>query len=468
MISCRASTGSGSEPLPRVTFTAFNSAWYQSNPALYYLRNSLKGLPYRVRLQEFTLSEPLPDVLTSIYRSQPDILCLSAYIWNRSFIHSLLPELRKILPHAKIILGGPEAVNMDNILADTDYLITGPGEGVLRSLAESGFSLPGGTYTSPAPPLRDIPFLYRHSDGPSLQGKLVYYETSRGCPFRCVYCLSANDTRNEARFDPSSARDKRRMFSELDRLVALEPKTVKFVDRSFNIHPALARLIWKYTIKSNARCEFHFEIYPDLLTENDIRLLEQAPPHRFRFEIGIQTVNPRVSRSCGRISNWIKVKPILTDLRQRTNVLIHADLLAGLPGEKFPSLLHSLDEIASTLPHEIQFGILKILPGTPMLDIARQRGYLWQDEPPYQILRTDALSFEQVCKAQALAKIINLYWNKAEFTTEWEEYIQSGNKASVIFLSLLKYHHKENIPLFGISREQRRQIFQDCVINHRE
>ncbi len=416
-----------------------------------------------MRLREFTLAEPLFDVLTQIVRDQPEIACFSAYIWNSGELRRLLPELKKLLPSLKIVLGGPEAADGDFGLAESDFVVKGPGEGVFRRLAESGFELPGGVYEAPAPPLRELPFPYHKTDKAALQGKLVYYESSRGCPYRCAYCLSALDKRHEARFDPALASDRRKLRSELDRLLDLQPRTLKFVDRSFNAHPRLARLIWDHAIRQTGACEFHFEIYPDLLAEEDLLLLEKAPPGRIRFEVGVQTVNATVARACGRNSNWRKTKAALNALRERTQICVHADLLVGLPGENYASVLHSLNELASTYPAEIQLGMLKILPDTPMLDIATQRGYQWLDHPPWQVLKTDALSFAEVSRLQELAKIINLYWNKGEYTESWARLLSTGNQASKLCLQLLNIHQRMGLTLHSVAKSTRAEVFGELL-----
>ncbi len=445
----------------KVLLIGINSAWYQSNPALYYLRNAISDLDMDIRIIELILSEPLPDVLARLYQEKAGAYCFSAYIWNREYLEKLIPELKKLLPEARIVLGGPEAAQGDFGLSRGDHIVIGPGEGAFRKLAESGFALPGGIHEAAAPHLNDIPFPYSPADKHALQNKLVYYECSRGCPFHCVYCLSALDGRNEARFDPSRESDRNSLYKELDRLLELEPRTLKFVDRSFNINPQLARLIWDYAILREQACEFHFEIYPELVRDEDILLLEKAPPDRIRFETGIQSVDPEVNETCGRGSNWPQARGILKKLRQRTNVCIHADLLAGLPGEGIDSILNSLDELAATFPHEIQLGLLKILPDTPMLAIARRRGYIWMDRPPYQVLASDALSFDDISRLQDLARVVNLYWNKGEFASEWKEYLSRGNKASSLLLSLLDLHHSRSLPLHSISKRRRGEIFDE-------
>ncbi|HOD59264.1 MAG TPA: DUF4080 domain-containing protein [Candidatus Syntrophosphaera sp.] len=443
----------------KICLIALNSAWYQSNPALYYLRNALAGLPFNCEIQEFIVSEPLFDVLNSIFHSEPDILCFSAYIWNQMYLKLLIPEIKKLLPEAKIVIGGPSALCENYKLNNSDFIVKDAGEGTFRYLAENNFSLPGGIYKISAPSLETLPFLYKEEDIAALKGKLIYYECSRGCPFHCIYCLSARDNRNELRFNSESAEDRIRLYKELEQLLTLKPRTVKFVDRCFNANPDLAHLIWNIIIQMEADCEFHFEIFPELLEVDDLKLLAKAPPHRIRLEAGIQTVNPEIAKECGRISDWEKAKNSLAFLSQKTQVQLHTDLLAGLPGESMESVLHSLDELASIFPDEIQLGSLKVLPDTPMYDLAKRRNYLWLDSPLWQVLKTDVLSFEQLSTLNDLGKILNLYWNKGEFNSEWQTMLNSGKKASELVLSLLNYHKENHIPLHSISRQERYNIF---------
>jgi len=442
----------------RLCLVGLNSAWYQSNPVLYYLRGMIADLPYRIQILELTVNDLLLDSLRRICAAQPDILCFSVYIWNRLYLQSLIPELKKLLPHCRIVIGGPESETAEFGLDRFDYIIEGPGEKAFRELAEVEFEEGGLFIRKPNLHLRDIPFPYWNSDLPALKGKLVYYETSRGCPYSCVYCLSAEDRRNELRFDVDQPLQRAELFAELEALISLQLRTLKFIDRSFNVHSQLAQVIWEYVITSAAACEFHFEIYPDLLSEADLHILKAAPPGRIRFEIGIQTTNARISANCHRQTDWNKAREILTALRNRTQVILHTDLIAGLPGETYTSILNSINELAATFPHEIQLGILKVLPGTPMQEIAKQRGYLWQQEPPYQVLATDKLCFGQLCRLQDLARILNLYWNKGEFSDTWKKLLHS-HKATTILLKLLNYHQDRHLPLHSMAKHKREQVF---------
>ena len=460
----------------KILFIAINSSWSQSNLALYYLRQMLHNLPYKAEIQDFTLKDHLSDVLGQIFQAQAEILCFSAYIWNRLFIVNLIPELKKLLPQAIFVVGGPEAANADFSLVEVDFTIIGSGEGVFGKLAAQGFFLsqgperkgianePGKTTilegSSSPIPLRDIPFPYVAEDKNILQGKLVYYETYRGCPYSCVYCLSASDQRKELRFDPESSVDMKRLYTELEFLVEMQPKTLKFIDRSFNLFPSLAHAIWRFFIESACGFDVHFEIYPDLLKEEDFTLLEKAPEGRIRFEVGIQTTNDSVSQNCSRNTSWEKAKQALQQLKDRTRIRIHADLIAGLPGENYASVLNSINELCAVLPDAVQLGTLKILPDTPMQAIAKQRAYLWLNNPPYQCLASDALSYKEMNQLESWARLLNLYWNKEEFAPQWKQML-AKHKTSEILEALQEKHKNLGYELHSLSKGKREAVMAE-------
>ncbi|MDD3103586.1 MAG: DUF4080 domain-containing protein, partial [Candidatus Cloacimonetes bacterium] len=413
----------------KILFAALNSSWSQSNLAFYYLREMIRDLDYESILRSYTLKEPLMQVMEDIYRQQADVICFSAYIWNRLFLQSLHRELLKILPETIFVIGGPEAVHFKNIR--NTIVIEGAGEAAFRELAISNFSLQDCGHSNPDPlPLNKIPFPYRDEDKADLEDHLLYYESYRGCPYRCAYCLSANDQRQEARFD--LPKDTKLLYQELDALCRLRPRTIKFIDRSFNVQKALAHAIWQYAIEFGEGQEFHFEIYPDLLDEQDLQILEQMPEGRIRFEIGIQSINRDVLKTCGRNSAWEKSKSALIALKERTKIRIHADLIAGLPKEDYASVLRSLNELCKCEPAAVQLGSLKILADTPMQEIAESRGYLFLDNPPYQVLASDALSYEEMRKLDNFAHLLNLYWNKEEYPQLWHELLQKYSASQIL------------------------------------
>jgi len=441
---------------------SLNSSWSHTNPAFYYLREVIRELPYSVQMMNWTSKDHLLDILNELFEAQADVYCFSAYIWNRRTLQELIPELKKLVV-AGIVIGGPEAENLKSIIAENDYLITGAGEGKFRALAESGFCLKQSELDEAKDiPLKDIPFPYRPEDLSELKGKLIYYELQRGCPFGCIYCLSANDKRTELRFDPDNPEKIQELYSELDRLNELQPKTLKLVDRSFNTNIKLAHLVWNYLIDKGFSCDVHFEIYPDLLAESDLEILGKIPERMLRFEIGIQTIHPEIAKASGRNSHWDKAKAMLLELKARTRIRIHADLLTGLPGEKFSQVISSLNELCACLPDAVQLGRLKILPGTPMQEIALNKGYKWLSDPPYTVLQSDALSFSELNLLEDYARLLNLYWNKEEHPDQWK--ILLGKFTAEQILAYLKeIHHCHGYELHSLAKAKREAVMTELM-----
>lgn len=443
--------------MKKILFIALNSSWSQSNLALYYMRELIRDLDFDAHILSFTLKEPLHQVMEEIYAKHPDVICLSAYIWNRIYLSSLQPELAKILPHARFVVGGPEALAFSH--APRTTVLSGPGEAAFRVLALQGFPAISSLAHAEHLELRDIPFPYHPEDVAQLTDHLIYYECYRGCPYSCVYCLSSCDHRNEPRFDLSRAEDQQKLQQELLALVELEPRTLKFIDRSFNIQKDLAHAIWRFAIEQDLAFDLHFEIYPDLIQEADIELLALAPEGRIRFEVGIQSTNDEVLRTCGRNSDWQKSRTVLMALKHRTKVRVHADLLVGLPGEDFSSIIKSLNDLCLCEPAAVQLGMLKILPNTPMQNIAYERGYLWMDIPPYQILSTDSMRYEDLCLLDDYAHLLSLYWNKEEHPHTWHSLLQR-HPANRILQELRDMHLQQGMPLYSVSRQKREMMMQ--------
>jgi radical SAM superfamily enzyme YgiQ (UPF0313 family) len=441
--------------MKKILFIAVNSSWSQSNLAFYYLREVARDLPYQTQMLVFTTKEPVLQTVEEIYRHGAEVLCFSAYIWNRGYLQALLKVLRQLLPEAIFVVGGPES----SAFAGTAkcFVIKGAGEAAFSALAESGFTELDNSL--PCIPLAKIPFPYRTEDKDELEDHLVYYECYRGCPYGCVYCLSANDRRNESRFDMAVAEDRERLREELDALIALKPRTLKFIDRSFNLNKALAHYIWEYAMRDESGTDFHFEIYPDLLDEADLQLLDKAPLGKIRFEIGIQTINTEVAAMCGRKSDWSKSRKVLLRLKEAGRIRVHTDLLAGLPGEDISSVMRSLDALCACEPAVVQLGMLKILPDTPMREIARQRCYIWMEDPPYQVLRSDAMSYGELCLLDDYAHLLSLYWNKEEFGEEWHLLLQE-HSATEILAKLKEIHEAQGLALHSVSKGKRMSVFE--------
>ncbi len=446
----------------KILMAALNSSWSHTNPAFYYLREMLRDLPYEVRIKNWTTQDQLLDILAEIIDCQAEVICFSAYIWNRHILQQLIPELKKLVT-ARIVVGGAEAENLISVIDQNDYLVLGAGEGKFRALAESDFHLsPSELDKVKDIPLSQLPFPYHQTDMLDLQGKLVYYELQRGCPFGCIYCLSANDRRNELRFDPEDQAEVQRLYAELDQLNALQPKTLKLVDRSFNTNKKLAHLVWNYLIDKGFSCDVHFEIYPDLLDENDIEILSKMPNGLLRFEIGIQTIHGEIAQASGRNSNWEQARKMLQMLKQRTQVRIHADLLAGLPGEDFSSVLSSLNELCACLPDAVQLGRLKVLPGTPMREVAFLKGYKWLSEPPYTVLQSDALSFAELTTLEEFARLLNLYWNKEEYPDQWKTLLARYSAVEMLE-ALREIHSQHGYELHSLAKAKRAAVMAELI-----
>lgn len=409
----------------------------------------------------FSTKEPVLQCVEEIYRQQADILCFSAYIWNRQYLLAMLKILQQLLPEASFVVGGPEAAAFQAI--SRCQVILGAGEAAFYAYAASGFTQ---LDLEIAPlPLAQLPFPYQPEDIAELEDHLLYYECYRGCPYQCAYCLSSQDFRSESRFAVQKPEELLRLQAELDALMALSPRTVKFIDRSFNINKALAHYIWRYAMQDTHAADFHFEIYPDLLDAPDLQLLESAPLGKIRFEIGIQTINSEVLAACGRHSDWPRSQKVLQALKTSGRIRVHTDLIAGLPTENFASVMASLDALCACEPAAVQLGMLKILPDTPMQEIARSRGYQWLEDPPYQVLSTDALSYSELCRLDDCAHLLSLYWNKEEFAPEWHQLLQKA-PASQILAELKALHAQHDLPLHSVARGKRQSIMAQLLQAH--
>jgi len=398
----------------KVLLLGINASWTHSCLTLYYLRNILQEVGADSQIIELTLKQSVSEALEKICNAQPDVICLSVYIWNVEYIKQLVQDIRKLMPALIIVAGGPEiSYNEATQRAiNPDFLIVGPGEAAFRKLAEKGFRSDEKVISAECIALEQTPFPYLPEDKISLQGRMVYHEASRGCACRCSYCLSSRDEVLE--WLPSE-----RVCSDIDRLLALQPKVIKFVDRSFNQKKDWARAIWEYVIRLDTDIPFHFEVHPDWLETEDIALLAQAPPGRIQLEIGIQSIHPKTLQQIGRYSDWEKVKTNLELLRVKTKIPLHSDLIVGLPEENDLLIRESIDAVVATKPTELQLGFLKILPGTAMAEYAAANNYQWSATAPYAVMQTPNLSFLQIMHLEKLARLLNQFWNKADFTTVW-------------------------------------------------
>ena len=432
----------------KIVLCGLNARYVHSSLALHSLQAYLRDrLPAGLKtvLFEWTINDQALAVVQRLYLLDADIYAFSCYIWNISLIRNICQQLKQVRPQALILWGGPEVSFSATRWLETepavDLIIRGEGEAALLSLLQSicpdGRSacrcrpasptdlslVPGLTWRNPFnglitenPPGRllapdEWPFPYSDKDLTCLKDRIVYYETSRGCPFQCSYCLSALDRTVRHRPLPQ-------VFAELDQLLGAGLKQVKLVDRTFNCQPQRALKIWQYLIERKniaGETNFHFELAGDLLDDEAIELLQAAPPGFFQFEIGVQSIHSEVLRSINRPCNLEVLARQVKRLRETGNIHLHLDLIAGLPGETADEFGASLDWVYALRPHQLQLGFLKILPGTPILRQASDRNFRWQKEAPYEILQSDAMSFADLIHLKNISRVVELFYNSGLF-----------------------------------------------------
>jgi radical SAM superfamily enzyme YgiQ (UPF0313 family) len=422
----------------RLLLATLHAKYIHASLALPCLAASCDGLPgVESIIREFTVNEPHDQVFRALVKEQADVVAFSCYIWNIDATLRLASDLKLLHPETFIILGGPEAAYDSAELLERnpciDCVVQGEGEAtfaaVIAELAKprrgsspaealdtvAGITLRLGetiVATGERAPIADLdtipsPFDTGRVD---LDKQLVYYETSRGCPFSCAFCMSSLEKGVR-----SFSRE--RIERDLELLIRTGIRTVKLVDRTFNFDAARADAIWVFILDRHPSGTFHFEIAADLLTDANIALLSRVPAGMFRFEIGIQSGSDETLAAVGRRSDLSRLFANVRRLREETGVTVHLDLVAGLPGEDFPGFLRSLQALLDLAPHHIQVEPLKVLKGSPMRQIARSEGYLFSRTPPYKILRTPWLSFAEISRIETIGRLLDLVGNSGRFRT---------------------------------------------------
>ena len=500
---------------------AINAKYIHSNPAVYSLRACAgEGLRRHVELAEYTINQPMAEILADIYARRPDAMGFSCYIWNWRLVRELLGELPKLLPDAAIWLGGPEvSYDADVILREYPQvagIMVGEGEATFRELLDyyvkgaraarsegeepvaeagrvdmesrdeaaegsavaecpcaaeegkgrrkagpavgladiPGLCLPTG-YT-PCRPLTDlsaIPFLY--DDLAPFENRILYYETSRGCPFRCSYCLSSIDK-------AVRIRDMGLVEEELQFFLDHRVRQVKFIDRTFNCSHAHAMAVWTYLLEhDNGVTNFHFEISADILREEEIELLSRFRPGLAQMEIGVQTVNPRTLEAIRRTMDIERLESAVAAIRRGGNVHLHLDLIAGLPYEGYESFGKSFDWVYRLRPHQLQLGFLKVLKGSEMWERAQEYGIRYLEQPPYEVLCTDWLSYGEVMRLKGVEEMVELYYNSGQFvhTLNFLENAFPGPFA--MYEALADFYREEGHLAMSPARASRYQVLLD-------
>jgi radical SAM superfamily enzyme YgiQ (UPF0313 family) len=446
----------------KVVLSTLNAKYIHSSLALAYLEEACHSDSWEIETLEFTINDKLDQIMTRLYRSQPDVLCFSTYIWNIKETLSLCHDFKKVSPECLIILGGPEvSYDSASVLEEhpsIDYIVRGEGEISLRELLGQIFAekdvenISGITYRyqGQIKENSDRPLITELGSLPSPFGRdftpykdrVVYYESSRGCPFNCSYCLSS--TARGVRFFPMD-----RVKEELKHLLKYELREIKLVDRTFNCNEKRAQEIMQFIVEQGSSTKVHLEICADVISDEFLEFLSKMPPNIFNFEIGIQSTCPEALQAVHRFSHWENLRKNILQLRSFNNIHLHLDLIAGLPYESYDRFQDSFNNVFSLQPHMLQLGFLKLLKGSEIYRQRHKHGYRFQTRPPYQVLANNYISYDEIIKLQQIEELLNRYYNKAIVPTTIAHAISTVYQGSAfIFFEDFALYWEEN-ELFG-------------------
>mgnify|MGYP000056795912 CR=1 FL=1 len=471
----------------KVLLAAVNAKYIHSNLAVHSLKAYARTYTEEIEVAEYTINQTFDAILQDIYRRKPDLLGISCYLWNIEYVGQLLRELPKILPDTKIWLGGPE-VSYDAKAVLEQYpkvegVMCGEGEETFAELLrvyheEKGalcsgvkrdelFSdIPGIAYRNkdkaviqndfrPVIDLSTIPFVYDHIE--DFENRIIYYESSRGCPFSCSYCLSSID--KCLRF-----REIELVKKELQFFIDKKVPQVKFVDRTFNCRHDHAMAIWKYLIAhDNGITNFHFEVAADLLNEEEIALIRTMRPGMIQLEIGVQSTNGATIKEIHRTMQLERLKEVVKEVQKHENIHEHLDLIAGLPFEDYDTFAKSFDEIYELRPNQLQLGFLKVLKGSYMYEHAKEYEIEYHSRPPYEVLKTKWLPYEDVLKIRQVEEMLEVYYNSGQFEITMKVLGVLFKSAFFMFQELGKYYERNGY--FGMShaRIRRSEILLEFI-----
>lgn len=425
----------------KILLTTLHAKYSHASLALPCLAACCRDLPgVTITIREYTVNEPREQLLRLIMAEHADIVAFSCYIWNIEATLKLVSDIKQIAPETRIVLGGPEvsfgAFELMHNHPAIDFVIKGEGEVVFRQLAETlsaqetetlpnaaldeidnlffrdGTDLAAGHLNRDYLQLDTIPSPFE-ADLVDLNKPLTYYETSRGCPFSCAFCLSSVEGQVRSY-------SMKRIQRDLLLLMQKQVPQIKLVDRTFNFDAGRADDIWGFILAHNQGSHFHFEIAADLLNDAALELLKSVPTNTFRFEIGVQSTSAETLKKVNRNADLNRIFDVIRRLRAETQIELHLDLVAGLPGEDYAAFLTSLQAVADLRPHQIQVEPLKVLKGSPMREIAARENYHFSASPPYTILRTPWLSYDEIGRIETVGRLLDLFYNHRGFGTALE------------------------------------------------
>lgn len=467
--------------MKKILLTAINAKYIHSNLAVYslkaYAEEVLGEKCPRIEIAEHTINQQMDEILMDIYKRKPDVLCLSCYIWNIRYVEDVVKETAKILPDTVIWLGGPEvsydAPDVLKRLPQAAGVMKGEGEETFAALVSDseldsmeGITWRAGDGRIIENPWRDVmdlnrvPFIYR--DMERFENKIVYYESSRGCPFSCSYCLSSID--KKLRF-----RDIELVKKELQFFIDNKVPQVKFVDRTFNCKHDHAMTIWRYiTEHDNGVTNFHFEISADLLREEELALMKTMRPGLIQLEIGVQSTNPQTIRAIRRTMDFQKLKGIVDQIHSFGNIHQHLDLIAGLPYEGYESFHKSFCDVYALHPEQFQLGFLKVLKGSHMMEMTEEYKILYKDREPYEVLSTAWLTYGEILRLKMVESMVEVYYNSGQFKNTLvflEGYFEDPFR---MYEVLGRFYEKRGYSEISHSRIRRYEILMEFAGEHSE
>jgi radical SAM superfamily enzyme YgiQ (UPF0313 family) len=460
----------------KAVLAAVNAKYIHSNPAIRSLYLYAKELSEYIEPVEYTINQEFDQILGSLYEKKPDIVGFSCYLWNIELVRRLTLELSKLLPDCDIWLGGPEvSFECVRILQENTSvrgIMRGEGELVFHNLlqtyvsGEKDFSSVKGIvyrdgmeiYENPAEQLLDmdeLPFLYEELL--PCENRIIYYESSRGCPFGCSYCMSSVD--KQVRFRSLSL-----VLPELQHFLDSRVPQVKFVDRTFNIQEKRTEQILAYLLEhDNGVTNFHFEIAADLLTDREIEIMKQMRPGLVQLEIGVQTTNPDTMRAIHRKTDYGDLCRNVTRVQENGNVHCHLDLIAGLPLENLESFKRSFDDVYALQPNQLQLGFLKVLKGAPMQQDADRYGIVYQNHAPYEVLFTRDLSYTDVLRLKGVTQMLEVYYNTGLFPYTLRCLERLHESAYALYEGLWSFYQENGYDQIKHSRISRYTILHEYI-----
>ncbi len=461
----------------KILLVAINAKYIHSNLAVYNLKEYSKEYSENIEIAEYTINNYEEQILEDIYKKKPDVVAFSCYIWNFVYVKNIIGDLKKILPNVDIWAGGPEvSYDADRLLGELNCLkgiMQGEGEITFKELVrhyvinDIGLEDINGlvfkndndelVFNAPRElmNLDDVPFCYY--DLEKFKNKIIYYETSRGCPFSCSYCLSSIDKKVRLRSLDL-------VFKELQFFIDNEIPQVKFVDRTFNCSKKHARAIWNYLLEhDNGITNFHFEVGADLIEEADLEIMSKMRPGLIQLEIGVQSTNLDTIREINRTMDFEELSRIVKRINEFKNIHQHLDLIAGLPYEDYNSFIKSFNDVYALEPEQLQLGFLKVLKGSKMHLKAKEYGIVYKSNPVYEVLYTNWLSHDELLELKKVEEMVEIYYNSSQFCNTLKHLLREFETPFELYKALGDFYEKKGYDKLSHSRMARYDILLEFI-----